>query len=465
MVRSERETDHSGAEDRQRRTTLIFAERKRTNQKKKEDIRFYEKLCVYLLIIAFALSMIPGVTAVQTGVQEISKDTWRLEFQEGLKLQSTLSRRNIEAVAEKISEVAFTVDGGKDVFTMGYYFGDTAVSYITLIEKAEELVKSLNEDIAQMEILAGNTQVELEDVQLRYVAVTDVRMPESESSAKLVAVANQLIGLKEEVTEYWNMVEQPSAGQSLSAIDSSYHYQLSDHSSVLWHNGMTESACNTTAASPHRGDGNQRYASGYQWHPDIAEVSFVSNVSAGKNRTMLQYRYGQNALNNLVYDENEALEIEVQFYNYNSYGTSAANLGSAFQCSMNATWISSQPGAYLDTNFSDDQDIVALCVGCPDASQLVANTYYYWRIDSDAGDILNYPNDGRFRITAQRSYRNGGSSTWHIFGEEHEPQLVLGISNLYNWVPATQNAWVLAESGQSWRFNNTMDPVREGGSR
>ena len=82
----------------------------------------------------------------------------------------------------------------------------------------------------------------------------------------------------------------------------------------------------------------------------------------------------------------------------------------------------------------------------------------------DAGDDTftanNYPNDGRFKVTAQRGYRLLGSGTWSVFADEHEAIRSLGIPSNLNWVPADENAWTYAAANDDWNFDSSTDPVK-----
>ena len=80
----------------------------------------------------------------------------------------------------------------------------------------------------------------------------------------------------------------------------------------------------STSVMPHKGDGNNRFGDGYSWIPDIMQVDFKNNYSNGKNRVELYYEYFSSTdyLDNLQYDSDEGLELEVVFYNYGKgYGS------------------------------------------------------------------------------------------------------------------------------------------------
>ena len=163
---------------------------------------------------------------------------------------------------------------------------------------------------------------------------------------------------------------------------------------------------------------------------------FKTEYEPGKNRTTLQYSYSPTQLAYLQKDSNEALELSVAFYNYTN-ASSVSNRGYSYMLQDQITWSTTQPKAYLDTSFADNSTSVDFCVGVYDATALKANTIYSWTITSKAGTKPGYPNDGRFRIMAQRSYRFttlvGGA--FNVFAEEHENILRLGLNSGQNWVP------------------------------
>ena len=92
-----------------------------------------------------------------------------------------------------------------------------------------------------------------------------------------------------------------------------------------------------------------------------------------------------------------------------------------------------------------------------------AYTPYYWYIDSLKGpDTATYPQDGRFKVIAQRSYRVGGYTAYNIFAEEHERQVNIGVpagynssGAEYNWVPQPYNAYYCISNGGYWLWNGS----------
>ena len=61
----------------------------------------------------------------------------------------------------------------------------------------------------------------------------------------------------------------------------------------MWHNQLlySDTQCSISLVSPHLGDGNNRYDSGFQWFPDQLGVLFTEDQSPNVNRTKLWYKY------------------------------------------------------------------------------------------------------------------------------------------------------------------------------
>lgn len=162
------------------------------------------------------------------------------------------------------------------------------------------------------------------------------------------------------------------------------------------------------------------------------------------------------------YHHLEVIWDQAYTYWYNKSSTSQNDKGNAFQLiKSGSTWATNQPNSYRDTNFLDNNQEVSFCVGVDDTSDLVAGRWYYWYINGTKGTTANnYPNDGRFKVTAQRGYRLLGSGTWSVFADEHEAIRSLGIPSNLNWVPADENAWTYAAANDDWNFDSSTDPVK-----
>ncbi len=393
-----------------------------------------------------------------------NETSYCIEFNDGINLYSPAVESNLESISQELKEVVFSVDAGDDVFTIGYYLGDEPFSMAKITQELEKTLDNIRDDIITDERLSSNNQVNAENMELEYVVInTTDSISKIESKLSEVTSTNHLVDTIEGKYQNHNIAKSNVAKSA--TINGSYHDRdvFREQHDIGWYNQNTGrfSVCTTSPTAPHSGDGNNRYESGYQWFPDLVDVDFSTNVTATENRTKLWYYYYPNTLKNLNVDSNEALEMEVVFYNYTSSSTEASLKGSAFQyIKSGSTWATNQPNSYRDTSFADSKNKVSFCVGVDDTSDLVANKWYYWYIDGTKGTTANnYRHDGRFVVTAQRGYRLIGSGAWSVFAEEHEGIRRLGVNEDQNWVPEGTTAWSLAASNSTWHFKSSTDPV------
>lgn len=372
----------------------------------------------------------------------------------------------MESISQDLKEVAFTIDAGDDIFTIGYSLGDEPFSLTKITQALEKTLDNIRDDIITDERLSSNNQVSAENMELEYVVIkTADSVSKITSKLSNVTSTSPLVDATSEEYKNHNIVKSNVARSA--TINGSYHDRdvFREQHDIGWYNQATGrfSVCTTSLTEPHSGDGNTRYDSGYQWFPDLVDVNFYTDVAENENRTKLWYYYYPGTLKNLNIDSNEALEMEVVFYNYRSTSTSLSNRGGAFQYEKSgSTWATNQPNSYRDTSFSDNPNEVSFCVGVNDTSDLVANKWYYWYIDGLKGSTANnYRHDGRFRVAAQRGYRlvGIGSGAFSVFAEEHEGICRLGVPDGNNWVPEGTTAWTLAASNKTWHFKSSTDPV------
>lgn len=394
------------------------------------------------------------------------ENSYRIDFQNDILFNSPTMRSNLSTISESLDEVVFTVDAGDDTFTVGYNLGDEIYSLEKIMQQIEITVDEINSDVKTEARVSSNNHILLSDLQLKYIVV-DTTAPVSDIELSLSGVmSSRRISKTPTVEEISEHKAVENTLKRVNTIDGSYHHLevIWDQAYTYWYNQLagTDNMCSPSISAPHGGDGNNRYASGYQWFPNEVDVNFYTDVAENENRTKLWYKYDQSTLNNLNVDSNEALEMEVVFYNYNKSSTSQNDKGNAFQLiKSGSTWATNQPNSYRDTNFLDNNQEVSFCVGVDDTSDLVAGRWYYWYINGTKGTTANnYPNDGRFKVTAQRGYRLLGSGTWSVFADEHEAIRSLGIPSNLNWVPADENAWTYAAANDDWNFDSSTDPVK-----
>lgn len=441
-------------------------------------MKLHSRVLALILVCLLCVSFVAPIyaQAVSSSGKDAAKDPgvakYRVEFNDDILISSAINLQNLSLVSDELDEVVFTVNAGKDEFTIGFYVGDSVFDIDVLLAKIQNTVDDINFDISNEERIAGNAVIQLDELEVKYFDITTIE-PDESTRSLTPEIIQQLSGVREfysldnSVTSELQYEELPTVENAArsNTIGGSYHYLgiLVDQTYTYWHNQLTGSntICNVSILSPHAGDGNNRYASGFQWFPDYVDVNFYTDVVENENRTKLWYKYTTSTLAKLNVDSNEALEMEVVFYNY-ANASSVSNRGHAFQLlKSGSTWATNQPNSYRDTAFCDSEDEVSFCVGVDDTSDLKANTWYYWYINGTKGTTANnYANDGRFKVVAQRGYRALGSGTWSVFSEEHESILSLGLSSNNNWVPANQNAWDLAESNDDWNFVASTDPVK-----
>ena len=424
-------------------------------------------IMIFALIMSLSLTAHANESSAKYDNAKASKeDSYRIDFQNDILFNSSTMRSNLNKVSENLDEIVFSVDAGDDTFTVGYYLGDEIYSLEKLIQQIETTVDEINTDIKNEARVSSNNHISPSDLQLKYIVV-DTAEPVSDIELSLSGVISSRRISKtptaEEISEHKAI---DNTLRRVNTIDGSYHHLevIWDQVYTYWYNQLTgtDNICTPTISAPHGGDGNNRYASGYQWFPNEVDVNFYTDVATNENRTKLWYKYDQSTLNNLNIDSNEALEMEVVFYNYNKSSTSQNDRGDAFQLiKSGSTWATNQPNSYRDTNFLDNSQEVSFCVGVDDTSDLIAGRWYYWYINGTKGTTANnYPNDGRFKVTAQRGYRLLGSGAWSVFADEHEAIRSLGLPSTLNWVPADENAWIYAAANDDWNFDSSTDPVK-----
>ena len=78
-----------------------------------------------------------------------------------------------------------------------------------------------------------------------------------------------------------------------------------------------------------------------------------------KHQVELSYCYSEDELGNLAFDDNEALEMEITFYNYNPDTMDEiyeADCGYSYiDTSSDFDYFTNQPSEYLDTSFGDSE--------------------------------------------------------------------------------------------------------------
>lgn len=268
--------------------------------------------------------------------------------------------------------------------------------------------------------------------------------------------------------------ETLSSDVSSYPIDGSHYFQraVGGVTQYLWYNQITglNSVIYPTAVSPYAGDGNNRTDSGYPWFPYYISLQTRQVGQWGRTYVVLQFKFTEENLRNLNYDDNEALEMEVDFYNYARDEDIKDKHGNIIESDRGVSFVPVRGNpiqyiedgydydnpfiwyvnmglkdvAYLDTAFEDNITTISSCVGISDTSVLEANRQYEWTI-AYSGMALKCgnANDGRFNVVAQRSYVANLPLTmpFRVFSEEKEQMVRYGIDSSRHWVGADKNAF------------------------
>ena len=415
------------------------------------------------------IAIVAITSKVEANTMEKEK-TFDLLFSEEIKINDLDDCKMFFMEQVEIEDISFTINTPDDIITIGYNTGADSFSYNDMVHDLQEVLNLRFEDktlpehydiyslpIERLSIKTTNLNVIEEELKTAF-NYNDVhfKLKETISSYK---ENDSTIQLKEENVLGELLQNNDSKGKT---IDGSYHYKkTSGHvSKTMWHSQSSgaNTQCKRSAISPHEGDGNSRYDDGYQWYPNKVKADFTINKTTTpyvKNSTKLSYYFYKSALKNLQHDSNETLEMEVVFYDLPNE-TNPDDRGLTFQKTTGSVYLTNQPGAYLDTGLCDDYP--CFCVGVKNANKLEAKKWYWWEITSKKGDYKGYPNDGRFRVNAQRGYRYLSDGAYGIFSEEHEKTVSYGKTSKQRWVPKT-NAWKLANSGTTWTCNTSDGPI------
>ena len=355
---------------------------------------------------------------------------------------------NITLLEDCIKQVVFEILIGDEIIKVGLVFQQEF-----LMDALNQRVDSIIEELIEM----YGTEITNENVRLYCIET-------KENSARTNEIIDlqdlkEVIEVTPEVIKQIEPADLLDISKEVYGINEQYHINYANM--ILLHDSRTNknTRCVPTLSSPHYGDGNNRYESGYQWFPGKVNVVFNEGLFSGmrKHQVELSYCYSEDELGNLAFDDNEALEMEITFYNYNPNTMDEiyeADCGYSYiDTSSDFDYFTNQPSEYLDTSFGDSDCEVNFCVGVDDATNLEPGVNYYFRARFDGNERQGYPNDGRFRVTAQRGYRFIGHGEWSVFAEEHDPIRSLGISEDMNWV--SESAYDIWQ----WNFNSDTDFV------
>ncbi len=239
-----------------------------------------------------ALQVIPfnPVNTDAATSSSIGQHQYRICFQDGLKVNSYGVSYNLSLLSNSIEQVVFRVGDGANSITVGYYFGNAPYSWADMIQalsaKLEELRKR------GFDAINGGSApaCSLENLVLSYV---DVHY-ENSSERDFAKMIPTLYGVSEyvETDGFRGNLSDKSATpcdnftpKTLSStIDGSYHHKVG--STIKWYNHLSgeDTTCGANLSEPHKGDGNNRWESGFNWFPNFVSVGFDIDSPAGKIR-------------------------------------------------------------------------------------------------------------------------------------------------------------------------------------
>ena len=359
-----------------------------------------------LIVIIFLF-----IFSMTCSASELS-DTQRIYFDDDIEYLSDENSYNWNLLGNCIKNVYMELMLSNKPITLVVEWKNNSFSKESLNDQVDILLEAINSDTG---LVFGSIEEPMTKKDL-VVKSCDIATGEYAGNSRNLETLNLL-----NVDKVCNLIHDRKHSQNINinsnnlksdnifVIDGSYH----DYSSQprRWYNQITDSFtdCDTNISSPHLGDGNNRFDSGYQWFPEKLDVTFQQRPWQGKFEQSIIYMsfiFTENTLKNLNVDNDEALEMEIIFYNYNNSNEPIETRGHSFMPEGNVTsYYSNLPGYYLDTTFGDNEYEDSYCIGCSDTTLLEADVSYYWYIIKDGFVYQDgCPNDGRYRITAQRSY-------------------------------------------------------------
>lgn len=151
------------------------------------------------------------------------------------------------------------------------------------------------------------------------------------------------------------------------------------------------------------------------WVPDRGDTHTYVSSTTGKTISNWWVWNTDADLAGLRRDNNETLEVDVVFYNYD--GTAWAINWPCSLCYYGVNWDSNQPRAYADTQMDDSYNERPFSVGSADATQFVKGRWYYFYI-YDVRGASSGPT--KTKLQAQRGHRWPSTcySTYCVYAED-----------------------------------------------
>ncbi len=417
-------------------------------------MKIFSRLILCMIILTCFSSSLFAATLSEKGVNIALTDCDKV-FVKDLDLTSIESQKNIQILGDDLRQIVLCAQKGGETWTIGLLKPKSTLDY-------DEILSMLNETIGKIDT---NLCLAPNDFEVRFYEISSDRKDKSMLLSRLAESPGVLKHKENGFQEY----SCGFAEQSQLPINGSYYFMNTTSNRKSWHNQVTGQNSYVLASdvSPYEGDGNNRYESGYRWFPSYVKAEFFrGSFQIPQTWAALYFRFTENELNNLNVDNNEALEMEIVFYNYTNASTnergysflpvdgnpSEYTLGYDYRSPRD--WFTNFDKAYLDTAFCDSIEEVSACVGVYDTSSLVANKTYYWEIDYYGHAIpQGYEKDGSYKISAQRSYVKENqfvTMPFKVFSEEHEGFVRYGVDLEHNWVSSAKNAFFLARQDRRY---------------
>lgn len=434
-----------------------------------------KKLFVVSFVVAFFFLMSTSIWA-KNDIEPISLQTIHVS---DIPLSSQANKNNLISLSDDLEQIVLSTNKNGEVWTVGFFVPENEIlTYNNLILRLEEFIYQLDtkqhfypDDFFICYYQASSLETTISELQGVEEIITEKNEANLSNNSENINDSSFISSLPE-IISMENSLSSNSENQ-IYTIDGSHYIHRAIGSTVqsYWYNQITGEtiAINQTPTSPYGGDGNNRTDSGYQWFPSYVEVDTNHLNQWMRTNVSLRFIFTEEEINNLNHDDNEALEMEVLFYNYahdedirddegniieENRGVSFVPVKSNPILFANDEYDYTKPyfwaininddSCYFDTAFQDNEEIISACIGISDTSSLVANQGYRWSIQYQGISVKQgYANDGRFVVQAQRSYLTDLPYTlpFRVFSEEKEQMIRYGISENQNWVGAEHNAF------------------------
>ncbi|ASS41623.1 hypothetical protein AXF21_06950 [Eubacterium minutum ATCC 700079] len=373
---------------------------------------------------------------------------------ERLRFDAPENKENLRIVIDKMRQIVCVINTERGAFTVGVMIG----------EKRQNDFKSIREELERvLTKLSRKTKLncKMEKTRVLYYEIyRDRDMSDIKKRLAKVQSIEDVYNAKA-TNESIKSIEKRTVADSTRKNKTSYPYRINSFFHVRrgfpgpkWWNQrrLKLEQCYSTPTSPHAGDGNIRYkkknetiqkGSGvkfrepinYNWMPNYINATATQmHMQVLLTCVAIEFKYNNTNLRNLNHDENEAIELQMLFYNYKNDPYNTRGYSFLPPEKEMKSWYSTFPNAYLDTNFGDNQNEISCCVGCSDTRGIRANVKYFWAIDFwGIVKPKGYPQDGRCKVQAQRSYRRFWDGPFSVFAEEHERIRNIGLPKGKNW--------------------------------